>query len=476
MSKKYFTEIKVKRPNFLGDGEWELADLNVVNVIFGKNGSGKSQILRKIREKNQDYFYASPERAGDISFDVNIMNTQMTERGRAKSRNSNLATNYRQEAVSRIHVMYMTIADAVTRGEEVPKLEEAEDLLNTLLPDFSFKMVPKSPPYVLTRVSDEQPVTSSTNLSSGEAEVLSLAMDLLTTAVIWQVSKQDQRVLLIDEPDTHLHPDLQVSLAQFLIALSRMFNCQLLISTHSTTLLSALGYAGGDDVSVLFFKNLKAPQKFCKFGPELSTLSACLGGHALMGPVFGAPITLVEGDDDYRLWTHVSRGEVIKKGFAVLPCNGDQIKDYQKSLERIFGSLRSSTEPCGFVILDGDKGVPTHTDQAHVKYLQLKCHEAENLFLTDEVLAKLGFTWDSAKKKLVEEASNYGSKKDLIIKACELDRKDGDFKTVINEIAQILDEKNIFWPVRVGKILGKEKPVGQLAHFLGAEVVSLFWT
>jgi predicted ATPase len=328
MSKKYITEVKVKRPNFLGDGDWELGDLNAVNVIFGKNGSGKSQVLRKIREQNQDYFYASPERAGDISFDVNIMNTQMTERGRTKSRNTNMATNYRQEAVSRIHVMYMTIADAVTRGKPAPKLQEAETLLNALLPDFIFQMAPKSPPYTLTRVSDGKPVTSTSSLSSGEAEVLSLAVDLITTAVIWQVSEQDKRVLLIDEPDTHLHPDLQVGLSQFLIELSKTFDCQLFVSTHSTTLLSALGYSGGDDVSVLFFKNIKGIQKFNKFGPELSTLSACLGGHALMGPMFGSSIFLVEGDDDYRLWTHVSRGEALKKGFAVLPCNGDQIKDY----------------------------------------------------------------------------------------------------------------------------------------------------
>ncbi|GAG33079.1 unnamed protein product, partial [marine sediment metagenome] len=51
--------------------------------------------------------------------------------------------------------------------------------------------------------------------------------------------------LLIDEPDMHLHPDLQQNFAHFIFEVLNKFNIQILVATHSTTLLSALGYYGG---------------------------------------------------------------------------------------------------------------------------------------------------------------------------------------------------------------------------------------
>ncbi len=53
-----------------------------------------------------------------------------------------------------------------------------------------------------------------------------------------------------------------------------------------------------------------------------------------MGPLFGSPILLVEGDDDYRIWSQVPRHHIVN--LAVIPSNGDEIKHYQKTLESIF--------------------------------------------------------------------------------------------------------------------------------------------
>ncbi len=46
----HVSEIEVVRPPHLGGGPWRLQELNNITVIFGKNGSGKSQLLRALRD------------------------------------------------------------------------------------------------------------------------------------------------------------------------------------------------------------------------------------------------------------------------------------------------------------------------------------------------------------------------------------------------------------------------------------------
>ena len=100
--------------------------------------------------------------------------------------------------------------------------------------------------------------------------------------------------------------------------------------------------------------------------------------------------------------------------FAVIPSNGDEIFKYQKTLERVLGSLREpTTDPAGFALIDADKGKPVpnqESPQQHVRFLQLSCYESENLYLSDEVLALMGTTWTDAQVKIAAEAGKYGQK------------------------------------------------------------------
>ena len=59
--------------------------------------------------------------------------------------------------------------------------------------------------------------------------------------------------LLVDEPDSHLHPDLQQRYAKFLVELNKEYCCSIIVATHGTTLLSSLGYYGGVKTSVIYF-------------------------------------------------------------------------------------------------------------------------------------------------------------------------------------------------------------------------------
>jgi len=193
--------------------------------------------------------------------------------------------------------------------------------------------------------------------------------------------------------------------------------------------------------------------------------------------LFGAPLLLVEGDDDFRIWSQVPRHNTVN--FSVIPSNGEEIKKYQKTLEKIFASLRAeNAKPSGYALLDADKPLPVEnpdTPQKHIKYLQLNCHESENLYLTDEVLVLLGTDWTTASAKIVAEADNYGAKTAVLKQAAAWDRQNADIKDVIEQIAAILDSKKVQWNIRVARAIGKERPVGQIADFLGEGVVTALW-
>jgi len=477
----YLTEITITRPAHLGNDNWILKNLNKITVLFGKNGSGKSQLLRTLKNTDRNkYHYVSPERSGEISHDVGIMQEELNIGSRGKRRNNNLAQTYRQESVSRIQALLIKLGNIAGRSEPNPiNLRDIEDYLQILLPDFVFKITDQNPPYELKRIHTDEKITSVNNLSSGESETLTLALDILTVCAMWEIDKQEQRILLIDEPDTHLHPDLQQHLAQFLVKILDKYKVQMIIATHSTTLLSALGYHGEDKTSIIYINNSISDQKAKKFDKVLQELSTCLGGHALMGPLFNAPILLVEGDDENKIWSHVPRYNKVK--IAVIPCNGgDEVKNYQKTLEKLFSNLRSNeSEPVGYALLDGDKEIPNedaHNPQKNIKYLKLSCLESENLFLTDEVLSLLGTTWEEAKEKIKEASSNYGEKKIKLDKCDNWDRKTADIKDVIQQLVYILDpDKKVPWTLRVAKCIGDKKPEGQIAEFLGENIIKALW-
>ena len=90
-------------------------------------------------------------------------------------------------------------------------------------------------------------------------------------------------------------------------------------------------------------------------------------------------------------------------------------------------------------------------------------------------MALLGMDWDTARARVREASHEFGVKQEFLAGVDSWDRGTHDLKAVINEVAQILDERPVLWSVRVGKLLGASRPSGQLAEFLGDPVVETFW-
>jgi hypothetical protein len=473
----YATDITLAKPQDLGGGLWRLTRLTGLTVLFGKNGSGKSRLLRTWRDSNaKSFHYIIPERVGSLDFNPNFIREQIEGTRRKGQSEQNFNVHYRSHTITRIQA-YFLARGSVREGQLPGDPSELERFLAMLLPDFNLLIDGKEdPPFTLKRASTGQRVGDVNELSSGEAQILSLAIDVLTVAAMWDLQGSESRLLLIDEPDAHIHPDLQVRFADFLVKVANRFKLQAVIATHSTTLLAALGQFGADAASVIYLDRATSEYKAKPFSKEAKELAACLGGHALMGPLFGVPLLLVEGDDDYRIWSQVPRHHVVS--FSVIPANGDEIKQYQKSLETILGALREPASPAGFALLDGDKNLPGPSPDApqnHIKFIGLACHESENLYLTEEVLKALGTDWKTASTTIAAKAKDFGKKAAALANAQKWDRKNVDVHQLIDQITQILDPKNVHWTIRVARAIGEKRPDGQLLEFLGVNVVNALW-
>jgi hypothetical protein len=125
--------------------------------------------------------------------------------------------------------------------------------------------------------------------------------------------------------------------------------------------------------------------------------------------------------------------------------------------------------------VDGDKYPTGLPDAAYVPFIRLKCREIENLYVTDEVMAALDLDWDTACSKIAEKAGNYGEKKQALEATRNIDRRNGDLKPIIHQLAEILDPKGLLWTVRLGKVLGQGPPTGMLGDFVGSEVGAAVW-
>ena len=82
-----------------------------------------------------------------------------------------------------------------------------------------------------------------------------IKMFLIIKRLLEQGEINDRDVLILDEPEIHLHPEWQIKFAEILILLQKEFNLTILLTTHSPYFINAIE---------VFSKKYRA-QKNCKF-------------------------------------------------------------------------------------------------------------------------------------------------------------------------------------------------------------------
>jgi energy-coupling factor transporter ATP-binding protein EcfA2 len=457
---------------------------------MGRNGAGKSRFLREIEEKtnqNQQSFYVryvSPERAGTFKRDGSVLTNMSNSPGWLRqTRAVNQASNFKAASAMlfrEAETLYLRRLASTpeirldpTRNFETDRLSKINRLLTNISlgmgnADFEFRSLVDG-----KMVSPDQ-------ISSGESEAVALASEIIYFFDTIEPTKFN--VLLLDEPDVHLHPDLQARLGNLIIAMLEEFNghkecISVCVATHSSPLVCAL--ANSPLVSM-------GTKRFEINEVELKPVSAELRKVA---PFFGHPLSLslsedaaliLEGEDDERVWQQAARtsqGQV--KVFPVLAGSVDQ----QGALEKFCGELLNTLydNPIAFSLRDGDGVVDQPLEHCPpVKRYRLQCYAIENALLTDPCLTMIGTTWEDFVGAALSWVASNPEHKDVAL-VDEL-AKSGNrlrhkkIKNIRQLVCSLVDCKKP-WEVVVGQAVGGLTTAdldngNMLVDFLGPQMIN----
>ncbi|MCF1492509.1 AAA family ATPase [Agrobacterium vitis] len=467
----------------------QLLNLNNINIIMGRNGAGKSRFLRDIdaiASQDQHSFYIryiSPERAGSFNLDSGLPpsmtnNTSWLQQSRAV----NQANNFKAMSAMLLReceMIYLRRLDItpeirmdLTRSFETDRLSK----INQLLTNISLERTNND--FEFRSLVDGQTLNPN-QISSGESEAVALAVEILHFFDTIDSSKFN--ILLLDEPDVHLHPDLQARLGKLIIAMLDGFkddadSIAICLSTHSSSLVCSL--ADSQYVSI-------GTKSFGVDKVELKPTSAELRKVA---PFFGHPLSLslsedaaliLEGEDDERVWQQAARTSQGRiKVFPVLAGSVNQQGELETFCADLLGTLYDN--PVAFSLRDGDGVVDQPlTHRPPIKRYRLQCYAIENVLLTDPCLAVMGGTWEhfvTTATKWVGENTQHPDRTLIEELAGSNDRlRHKKIKKIRQLICAMLECKKP-WEVVVGQAIGTltEKDVADsnmLTDFLGAEML-----
>ena len=464
----------IGRPEYLGGGQWTLNSFNDITVLLGRNGAGKSVLLRQWRSAHAaEVHYINPERSGIIAFDANIY-AQLINNNELLSE-QNIDPQYRQKSATSIQ-RYLT-SYAINEGKVLFSQKELASFLNIVLPGYEFELIDRPPFWKGRRVDTGLVIENSDQLSSGESQMLSMTMDIATQYGRLRDDTVNFKTLLIDEPDAHIHPDVQLNFCKFVSDIQKRLGLRVAIATHSVEIIGGLALHCPDRTSIAVLR----PKEMAINGRRLDGLRAetvsTFGGGVIMGRIFGSQILLVEGDDDHDMWSQAARHGLID--IAAVPCGGaDLVKKRQRVLEGLFAGLRDPRPAkYGIALLDGDQVIPQPSNdfpQDYIQFARLNCRETENLLLTDEVLAKVGLDWPSAQTRIADATCDESHKARLLA-ISRMDRMTADLKGLLPTIESVLFPNMGRWTRIVGNVLGPQRPEGDLLDFIGEQVATTLY-
>lgn len=460
----------------------ELIQKAKFTVLIGKNGAGKSTLLRALNAATRPHFkYISPERGGTLKYDPNVDNSISVSVDWLKNtRQTNRFEQFRQQSAAQ----FRSLETAVLREiEKVPeKRADASYTFDTILGQINdllpaIKMVRSERGGFAIQTKQGQPLDEA-NMSSGESELIALAIEVL----VFSRQPAANKTILLDEPDVHLHPDLQQRFTAFVESVANEHDLRVVIATHSTAIIGA--FSKNADLQIVPI-SARDQSDFAAFSRSKVSeeILPIFGAHPLSTTFVRSPIVLVEGEDDRRVLEQVVRSGGGK--FAFTPCvvgSVDDLAEWEGWLNRFLPVLYDSPKAYSLRDLD-DSQQATIDDVGHVRRIRLNCYAIENLLLSDQVLAAHGFSPDSFKAALQARADRlpdhkYTSTLRTLVNDFE-NRRTIDIKDIRNIVVAELGS-NKPWEVLLGQTIASDvraenSSANSLQAFLGQKALtSLF--
>lgn len=444
------------------ENEFALRNLGKINVILGKNGCGKSTLLKNTEKylfKNQSYGkikYITPERGGALVYDPSVeMNMANNTLWLFESRRKNQFGSFRQQSIAQFRHLELLFyremeLDKTLREDFTYTFDRFLDKINELLDNIEIRR--EQALFKIYKKTSNIEIKAD-SISSGESELISLGIECLVFEKECLPDKPN--ILFLDEPDVHLHPDLQARLSCFLRELVDNKNTIIILATHSTAILGALEEYDGTYIE--FLSGGQKELNFKKVSDEYRKILPVFGAHPLSNLFNQTPILLVEGDDDERIWQQAVRSS--NKKLKIYPCPTDgegNMARYEQEVEQIISSVYDNAK--AFSLRDRDEGEEAISDLKIIKRFKLSCRASENLLLTNEVLVWLGISWEELKQcidRWIElNVSHPHHAEMLAFKESNYDRKNFDLKNIRNDLMHVTG-KSMAWEVAVGKTIGK---------------------
>ncbi|PWW35419.1 AAA family ATPase [Chromohalobacter israelensis] len=226
----------------------ELVDNATFTILLGKNGSGKSTLLRKIDASGQfSTKYITPERGGTLKYEPGVEhNISSNPDWLSQTRRKNRTENFRQQSTAQFRNLEVMVLreiekDLSKRKDEGYTFDTTINHINELLPNINLKRGDRG----FEIYNKQNDPVDENNISSGESELIALSIEVL----VFSRSTKNNKVLLLDEPDVHLHPDLQHKFIEFVEKIATEFNFRVVLATHSTAIVGA--FKEGADLQIV---------------------------------------------------------------------------------------------------------------------------------------------------------------------------------------------------------------------------------
>ena len=194
-------------------------------------------------------------------------------------------------------------------------------------------------------------------------------------------------VLLLDEPDAHLHVILQRQVYDLLRSVARRRQCQLLVSTHSEIILEDTGAE-----QILSFYGPPHRLAIDTHRDQVREALKRLSSLDILAAETGQNILYVEDESDYKILAEFAR--VLAHDFRrfaaspfVCPIHG---RDAREARAHFFGLKAIRPQVKGVLLLDGDnRNLPEREIGAdNLTILRWKRYEIENDLLHPQALLR----------------------------------------------------------------------------------------
>ncbi|WKZ61481.1 MAG: AAA family ATPase [Cyclobacteriaceae bacterium] len=466
------------------EGHYNFTGLSKINVLLGKNGSGKSTMLKRIEDRLTtqnigEISYVTPERGGSLRYEAGVEQNVMTggswTRDRKRVNQWSQFKNYSVAQYRRLETLSLREIESnhAIRGNFALTFNTTIEKINNLLTNIKIVRTPKGDFELFTKPANTKIEPDS--ISSGESELISLAIECLTFEKSCDSTKQN--LLLIDEPDVHLHPDLQAKFIAFLIELVNSNKFSVIIATHSTAILGALLNYEHSRFGIL--SNGALNVTFRQIDDKYKAILPIFGAHPLSNLFNQSPIILVEGEDEERIFQQAVRSSNGQLKLYPSSVGGvGNLPEYENSVIEILNGVYDNAQ--GYSLRDRDEGTEEINDNPPLVRFKTSCRASENLILSDEVLQTMGTTWENLLGQIEKWIVAFnGHPRHAVMtsfKTNGYNRKSFDLKDIRNILVGLTDYSKP-WEIAVGQTISKlvrgqiNKDFGdnKLCNFLGTK-------